>query len=373
MRTGQLGTKDSQLGSSDFLLGFGPLSFEKEWQFNVNQEQPWLLNPDPPGIQIQWRTPKSLLWKIKNALVSFPSNPWVAVRSFWYHDWGTPPTGGVVAGDGWADIGDISWSGYYDQICTWIVLQQSAIAPNFQICLYTNHGTGQDAEYLHVIVFPTGYTYAGDSTHRPSAPNEIDMTGYSGNWGIYQATSGAWSATLHVMMSTDGECTRMFFIMNRLGVLAATSLWLFEKPKNPVSGGYPFIATMIGGGNTVDPFVSYFQLQDINYYSHGNWGGQSVNYYLTSEGYGSGTLGENLTVADEDTGKWPLCPVQLSIASVVPVRGARKGDLADLWWGPTSVSRGDTYPEDGTKQLVQVGHLVFPWNGTTFLQKVPGT
>jgi hypothetical protein len=373
MRTAQLGTKDSVLGSSDFLLGFDPLPFEKEWQFAVNQEQPWLPNPDPPGIQIAWRTPKSLLWKIKNSLVSFPSNPWVAVRSFWYHDWGTPPTGGVVDGDSWFDLGDISWNSGAGTPATWIVLQQSAIAPSFQICLYTAFATGADAEYLHVIVFPTGYTYAGDSTHRPSAANEIDMTGYSGTWGVYQATLGAWSTTLHVMMSTDGECTRMFFIMNRQGALETSSLWLFEKPKNPVSGGYPFLATMIGHGNTSNPFISYFQLQDINSYSHGNWSSRSVNYYLTSEGYGSGTLGENLTTADEDTGGWSLCPVQLSIASVVPVRGARKGDLADLWWGSTSVDLGSTYPGDGTKQLVQVGHLVFPWNGTTFLQKVPGT
>jgi hypothetical protein len=43
----------------------------------------------------------------------------------------------------------------------------------------------------------------------------------------------------------------------------------------------------------------------------------------------------------------------------------RHGEIADLLFGPSSASHGDTYPDDGSRQLVQFGHLVFPWDGST--------
>ena len=47
-----------------------------------------------------------------------------------------------------------------------------------------------------------------------------------------------------------------------------------------------------------------------------------------------------------------------------PAAPRRLGSVYDLWYGSTAVGQGDTYPNDSTRQFVQFGHFIFPWNGT---------
>jgi len=70
-----------------------------------------------------------------------------------------------------------------------------------------------------------------------------------------------------------------------------------------------------------------------------------------------------MTHQDDDTLEWPIMPIGL--LSTTGMHRGRKGALYDIWWGSTAAGSGNTYPEDGSNQFVQFGHLIFPWNGST--------
>jgi hypothetical protein len=41
-----------------------------------------------------------------------------------------------------------------------------------------------------------------------------------------------------------------------------------------------------------------------------------------------------------------------------------RGLIADLWYGSVTLNTGDTYPNSTARTFVQLGDLVFPWDGS---------
>ena len=312
---------------------------EKTWLFDVNN-----VGGSSAGTLADTQ---GTLYAIKVAMVALG---WTVVSS---SDSTAPGTG---LGDNWAASGNLIW-GNAGVAHSWIVLEQSGINANFQVCF----DCGSAATYLlNVGVSPvSGYNNDGTNTNRPTAPDEylLRSVALSLLWGV---PNGASASKVHVMCSDDGECTRIL-ICNGGGIWG---FYAFDKPKTPSPGwSDPWIACGFGHSGAGGDMTTYAALNDNpNFKGDPASGGRLVNMYLTSEAYLSQAGGKGLTVADDQSGEWPMFSAGL-LCLVAGNRG-RKGAIFDLWWGSTTIANGDTYPAAGTNLYAQFGDLIFPWDGS---------
>lgn len=138
-----------------------------------------------------------------------------------------------------------------------------------------------------------------------------------------------------------------------------TGFWLFDKPANVVTGWSNPCVALVLGVNAVTEQLTVANL--ITNASARGRGTATMNLYLTSEARGSAQLGQVFTIANAFSGEFPIFPLGLASETVSHV--GRHGTLQDIWFGLSSLANGDTYPNDTTRQLLQAGELVLPWNG----------
>ena len=299
----------------------------KTWQYNVNNLSP------SQGSALA--SNKRVIRLIKDAMIGFASSPWTVVSS----------SNASVANssDNWASDTDITMdSGAH----SWIVLKQTGIASNFQICFDLNSASSYYMTY--VVSQSAGFT-GGSTTARPTATDEmvcLSSSQYSNN----AADIGLrWS----VMQSTDGECTRILIC----GAGSLKSIMILDKPANPITGW-------------TNPFYTFWQINATYSTYFTNYVGKiragstdgTINYL--QEGWNSRLASEDITwgnIANEISGEWGMYPLGFA-CDTTGIRG-RHGSVYDLWAGSSSVAAGDTYPADGSNQFVHFGCLIFPWNG----------
>lgn len=345
----------------------------------MEQHLPRLPNMPLPVLDKTWQhtvnvacnSSSTLLLAAKNALIGFASNPWTV----WGSCDGTnipPEVPHYGNGDGidrWTSPFEVKWSSSGGNH-SWMVLKQPGLGTNAAICLDCNYGSAMDASYMGIIFFPTGVGTNGSLTARPSAIDEILLLDYSGGSGPYEfygsalSTMGAWTGRVHVMQSTDGECTRVVVTRSgTLGFTGATGCWIFDKMKSPAPAlTQPVAVAMCGSNGSLEGGGVYGALNDDIYC----WGPNSssiAEYYFTTEGAGTTSLGQQITVADDDTGEWPMFSIDVASQTLYN-RGVKRGRIYDLWWGATAVATGDCYPGDGSRQFVQFGDLIHPWDGS---------
>jgi len=261
-----------------------------------------------------------------------------------------------TAGDGvdrWAADSDLVWANA-GTAHSWIVLRQAQVASAFEVLISCESASGTGNNRVIVISPSAGFT-GGSTTARPTATDEIIL--FSGSHGL--AADG--TAKLQQMMSHDGKAyTCMCFTGGALRYV-----FMIGVPKNPVTGWtnpswfYAGVSSAALDGNalctTASPLV------------RGRANGLPMALWMTSEGYLSTSAhmaAQRLTGANAISGEFPLFPVGL--ASETSGCEGRHGQIYDLFWGITSNADGDTYPNDATRQLVQIGDLVFPNDGTTW-------
>lgn len=323
---------------------------EKTWQYNVNT----LCG----GLGTSLACSQDALFKIKQALIGFGTLPWTV----WGSCDGTGGAGSFGNNDSvdrWIDYGDIIWSTSTSPR-SWIVLKQSGLGTNTSICLYP--WTSGQSWIIDIVLFPTGCLSNGTANSRPTATNEVSLLNPSGtgNWGVL---NGIWSGRIHAMQSTDGKVTRIIICRGNY----TTGFTTIESVKDPVS---PWTVPVIGASHGVDTspatvsVSTYTNFYHLSTHCFGRLESVNAGFYMSSEGFNAGAIGEYSSVVDDDTAEWPICPVILSSATP-GARGFAKGILTDIWWGSTTPANGDCYPNDGSKQLAQFGTLIVPWNGTT--------
>lgn len=321
---------------------------QKHWEFDVNQSYTF-------GDSLP--THRKVIRGIKDSLVSvLASRPamgssWTVKRS---------SDGSTV------DNSDL-WTGVTEDLAdgkivfgssnhSWIVLEQSGISENFQICIDLSNA---DPTKLTIVWAPDGFptigSGSGDASNRPTAATEVVLLN-NAEWLGGQTTVGF---HIHAMQSTDGQCTRIVGYWNNHPVM----FWLFDKPAQTVSGwSQPAVALATG---VYDGNVTYAALHTV---STPNLRGQGtsapMSFWMSTESFGSSpaALGAQFTAGNAFDSNWPLTPIGL--ACLDSGQTGRHGEIVDLWFGSSSAHHGDTYPDDGSRQLVQFGHLVFPWNGT---------
>ena len=137
--------------------------------------------------------------------------------------------------------------------------------------------------------------------------------------------------------------------------------WLFDKPNRTVSGWTVPAVALVSG--TYDTLLDYAALHTVSSPNLKGYGTSAMSLWMSTESFGSslGAVGAKLVSANSFDSHWPLTPIGL--ASLDAGQVGRHGELFDLWFGSTAANHGDTYPGDATRQFVQFGDLVFPWDG----------
>ena len=315
-------------------------SLDKTWQFDVNQSCGHATD--------NWRACQDTLYKLKQSLIGFALNPWVVRSSCAVI---SNVVVGLSAGNDYVDHWTAS-NRIEARLPTpttnkhsWIVLEQTGVGANYNVCIDMSEN-GILYRWGAVGISQAGYNGDGTGSSRPTAPDEVLV--HYGDW----TTNGGFLGMLHVMQSTDGECSRIAVCRAN----GTDSLWLFDKAKNPVTGWTdPGIGVVVGSGGPV-----YDQLQ----YSTkvGGYRAGQMKMYVSGEGYYQRPVGYQLTAPDDHTGEWYISPMGL----VCPDAGnrGRRGEVFDMWWGDRTVADGLTYPGDGSNAFVQFGDIILPWNGT---------
>ncbi len=309
----------------------------KTYQYNVNQQV--LATGTALG------TNRTMVKLIKDTLKGFGTLPWVTQ----YSSDGTV-LGTGTAGDGadrWTLPSHLVWN-TAGSAHSWYVLRRNDGAELLIECANSNAG----GAVLSLYLSPSAHFSGGTNTARPTATDEIQLLA---NGAIGLPSTDA-NLRLHVWHSTDAQITHIVVCNGGF----ATGLITIASPQSPVSGWTnPIWGLSVGTSGVSNALTA------TNLNSNANAKGRvtaTMDLYLTSEGRNNSMLHIASLVANDLTSEWPLYPIGL-YSETASHRG-RHGTVFDLWFGSDGISTGDTYPNDATRTFIQLGQLVFPWNGS---------
>jgi hypothetical protein len=310
----------------------------KTWQFNINQ-----------NITLGVNSCRTMLLAIKNSLLGFASNPWTVEYSC------NSVTAGA-AGDGidrWVTGSNLVYVSAAGTAHSWIVLKQAGLASNLQIVIdLVTSGAGASAfAYANIFISGSAGFTGGSTTDRPTATDEYELTQHE-NWVFQDNTK---NYILHVMQSTDGQCTRIFCMNN--GYVAG--VWFIEKLQNPRPGiALPYAASVMGSQDGTSDASSIHNFTDfISLVAR--FGAINTGAALTGEGAFATLISNHQKFADDIDGSYWLSPIGVNCYTA-GAKG-RYGTLFDVWWGSPSAVNGDTYDET-TNTLVSMGQFIVPSN-----------
>ncbi len=296
-----------------------------------------------------------LLLNFVLCLLGFASTTWSVVGC------SDSITAGIDATNRWLTVANLVWNSNGSPF-SWIVLGNTALGSGWQLLIALNSpdgGTNNAGEGLYVSYSPNaGYT-GGSTTARPSATDEVIYYNYDGS-RHFVGNDSAFNMRQNVVMSSDGQVTRMFVYANNICFL----WWQFEKSANPrASWTYPnFIGLWGGDHGTSQPTYGSI-LGSARYVSY--LGGAGAGFIGTSEATSGGYIGQLQTYQDDLDADYPLSPVALW--GVTNGARARRGAIYDLWLGSTSIPDGNGYPatgmDAGSNKLMTVGNFAVPWVG----------
>lgn len=326
-----------------------------------------------------------VVWKDTGGMVASAPNVWEVVGS------SNGTTAGMDAVDRWASITDLKWD-FDGQPHSWIVLKQTGIGSNFRLLidLANTYGTagyrflGQSTYKGGLIVCMSPQVLTGGTiSTAPTFSNGDDYFRVMNSEASYFMwlgdPPGTFQTYSHLWMSTDGTCTRYCVYMNGLPML----FFLIDVPRNPIvvpgppqhiwnGADEPFIAGGYGAQTSTSAENAMLMAKWLDstnrvgtmIASQLNPTGRVRNWLsLTAE---AGMLSSRdyvaraLDLASEFDTSYPMLPMGLACYNS-GYRG-RCGVVFDLWSGCPSLLEGDTYPSDGTKQFVQMGDLILPWD-----------
>lgn len=310
-----------------------------------------------PALAKAWQTTKTTLsggtaidlhrgWMlaVKNAMKGFGSSPWTVVGS------NNGTTAALDAVDRWTNIAAMP-------VNAWIVLKQTGVASNFQVCWHNNFETGTDQRQTLVVSQSAGFT-GGTTGARPTATDEVVVTVNS-----VDITTDTNDVFVNVIQSTDGRCTRFWCYQAGINI----HFTFLDRIHNPVSS-----LTIPWAAYSNSRFVSlavnaaaYAQVYSATG-PFGRQGATNLAFRLISPGTSTPTMGSDAAVGrgvNSLSSEFFLGPVGLACTTALNL-GAM-GELADFWSGSETAVNGDTYPDTGTTdQFIQVGGVVLPWDGT---------
>lgn len=337
------------------MSGLGLPEKDKTWQYYINKGKPFTGTATTDAAY--------MFLNMKIGLTTFSSNPWTVVYSCNGTTAGTAGDGVDRWGSDLSDTSNIVHGAGPANTRSWIVLKQTGIATNFQICIDLIYGT---SDMDVVYSYSAGFT-GGTTTARPTATDEIVLTS---NYSIFD-TGTTTNDIFHMMMSTDGQVTRMFMCSSDGLIYGILS---FEVPKFPPTEWttpHVCLCTFINSSNDTSTYdILCKATQKAN--GAGAWTAflnpltnttEKIFLYLSTEGCFSDQVG-NLDYAgvNQISGKYEMYPVGV-LCTLAPFRG-RHGTLYDLWFIPQYIRSGTTFATTGST-YVSFGVLASPWDGST--------
>jgi hypothetical protein len=229
--------------------------------------------------------------------------------------------------DRWESILDLGWAGGNH---SWIVLQQSAIAPKFQVCIDLSQSNSETATI--VVSFTAGFGAAnggtdGTASARPTATDQ-QILGTNMWWGGGNNYGSVWN----LLKTDDGYATRL--IIFHQGVCAGW--WQFEAPDPVVSGWTnPSVSYAVGHPtypNNLGVIPHAVWKDGTTYHFSKTPGGTIFNSTYVPLGSSNDTASGTSTpeLNDLDLGH-DFCPMAMW-SSTVNARGIN-GFLVDAFWG----------------------------------------
>lgn len=315
-------------------------TLSKTWQISANQ------TVAAQGTLAA--TAQRLLRTVKNLFIAPASSPWTVSGS------SNSGAAGMDSTDRWITDNNITPANS-GTAHSWIVLRQTGIASNFEICLDYNT-SNLNPHNISVIVSPSAGFTGGTVTNRPTATDEQVMI-----------NTNSWFSSLniqhqiHFWQSSDGQCTRLMIWRQNTNMC---TFWSFDKPKDPVSGWTnPSAWIVINNTGGISASTGLFTTLAAGV-ARGH-GTAAMTLALTGEGAGdTGALLAFITPtgtqANSLDSNWPFFPIGL--ASSTSSHIGRHGSLYDIWWAPSGLSNADTFPNDtANRQFVKMGALILPW------------
>lgn len=316
-------------------------SLQKSWQFSTN-------NAYTAAATVK-ASYEQLVYAIKVILTGFSTNPWTVVSS----------SNAVSAGaaDYWTSASSVSFQNSGSR--SWIVLKQTGLGSNVQL-LMTYHASQSPTtgEFFQFYLSPSvGFT-GGSTTGNPTASDSFLIQ--TNQYGTFATPGAAFAFNIHGMKSTDGECTRLIWSTNS----QTCGALVLDKMQSPVTGLACPVATFCPAG----------QARTTNVWSNTTmYNGANVslrNAGLITAGFvtmhvgGTQVAAVNSGIINQISNEYPLIP--MGVYSQQVSNYGFHGFVVDMWNGTTNAAatNGSTYPNDTTRQLVQFGNTVLPWDGS---------
>jgi hypothetical protein len=263
----------------------------------------------------------------------------------------------TVTGSWWSFSADSDYTGLGDRAARGVI--RSTCAPN-EMLVPTS-----------LSVPPNGTTLEDGSYAHTEWSNAIE-------WWFYDLgpVTTPFDSKLHVMMSSDGQQTRLALFKDNSSPLAwIDGIVLNPHPAWASASSTPAVTSMYTS-NALSNAWHYSTFNDAAKLigseidvpaGHGlsPTGGNEyhrTSFYATSEGYGDAAGGQNIPGVNLLSGAYDLYPIGLSTSSLE--RRGRLGQLPDLWWTGTDVYQGWTFPDAASRQFIAFGDLVLPWDGS---------
>jgi hypothetical protein len=327
---------------------------EKTWQFDVN-------NPvGQTGVVLS--DGQTLMMAIVRGLVDMPLNPWIVMGS---SDGATAGMDGVNRWKpaGTWDFTKLVWNNA-GSAHGWIVLRQAALFSTCELCIDLSYTNPAFITFIWGITAFTG----GTTLNRPTTTTSVTLI----NQTWWAPNSGSWlgGGYVHVMQSTDGECSRVVFMWDDIPIL----FWIFDKVKNPVAGWtLPVVVYVGNNANNLTSVMTVVWYSDTARLNTRTPAAGNAALFMTGEGYGAYNFYEYtaLTQPNQLSGEVTVFPIGL-VSETTGFKG-RHGELYDIWWGPTGIAAGTpagTWPDDTTRKYWSPDALILPWDG---LVSAPGS
>lgn len=316
-------------------------SLQKSWQFSTN-------NAYTAAATVK-ASYEQLVYAIKVILTGFSTNPWTVVSS----------SNAVSAGaaDYWTSASSVNFQNSGSR--SWIVLKQTGLGSNVQL-LMTYHASQSPTtgEFFQFYLSPSvGFT-GGTVSANPTASDSFLIQ--TNQYGTFSTPGAAFAFNMHGMQSTDGECSRIVWSSNS----QTCGGLVIDKMQSPATGLACPVATYCPAGHA----------RTVNVWSNTTvYNGANVtlrNAALVTAGFvtmhvgGSQVAANNSGVINQISNEYPLMPMGVYSQQVSSY--GFHGFMVDMWNGTTNAAatNGSTYPNDTTRQLVQFGNTVLPWDGS---------
>lgn len=298
-------------------------------------------------------------WRIKQALTT-GLHPWTVSGSA-SPSWPGSPKFGMDGVDRWTSAAMVN-----DNVETanrsWIVLRQPSIGTKFELLLDMAWMTSlpSNHEFMYFgVSFANGYGVVNGGTDGSlsSRPTATDQFLGAGVWGGPNTDR---YCSAHVIRSTDGECSRVFFTQQ----CVTTGVFLFEKPANPA-----------GGSSWTTPSICAFSADVLN--DQATWaicstgtctisrkGAVSFGVHMTGTGWTSSNgiaPWKNPYSTTIQPGEYLFVPCH-AFSTATNARGYA-GRFADMFLGSDVQPTGTLIWLPNGKALCKFGIFLVPWVG----------